>query len=371
MGKSNRQTAENQNKQNYDTTTQQGAATQTQLQGMLGDAQTRTTGTYNDASGAYKGMLGGTGSYDPAEYAKVSAQNQSNIDTGGYDPGRLSQLRDTNVQNVQTGGYNPTDVANVNKGYSNLTANGTGGLDPTQLAKMRSGYGNLADTGGIDESTADAMRRQSASGVQSVYSTMGQNLARQQKAQGFGGGGGETAEMARQAANTQGTAITGVNAEIGKLRQTGTIAGLGGLSNVESGAAAGQREAVAGEAGFAGAQAGNKLAAQNTAQNLETSKATNTLSASQANQELATGAAQQKIQAAGGLANLYSANPGYVTSMVQAILQSQATTGQLTNEQNQIMQEISKQPGVFSTMMGTLAQLGGAAGGVMTGIGSL
>jgi hypothetical protein len=368
MGKANRQRAEGMVDENIKKNNAQTASNAAMLDPMLKDAQAKSNDAYSGASEGYKSAQGPTGAYDPTEYAKVSGQNDQNVATGGYDAEKLKQLRDTNTQFVSTGGYDPNDVAKVNKGYGDLTAGGTGGMD---MSKIRGGYQEMASTGGIDEATANAMRRQSASGVQSVYSTMGQNLARKTAAQGMGGGGGETAEMARQMANQQGTAITGVNAEVGKLRQTGKIAGLGGLTTAESAAASGQREAVKGEADFAGSQATNRGLAQGRSQDLETSKAAGTLKASQAEQDLATGVADQKLKAAGGLAQLYSSDPGYVTSMVKSILQSQQQGNEMSTQQTQIMQQLAAQPGLFTTIMSTVAQMGGMAGGIMTGVGAL
>jgi hypothetical protein len=187
----------------------------------------------------------------------------------------------------------------------------------------------------------------------------------------MGGGGGETAEMARQMANTQGTAITGVNAEVGKLRQTGKIAGLGGMTTAEAQMASGQREAVAGEAKFAGDQATGRVTSQGHAQDLEASKAAGTLKASQAEQDLATGVADQKIKAAGGMAELYKAEPAYVTTMVKSILDSQKQGNEMTTQQTQILEELSKQPGLFTNILNSVVALGGMAGGIMTGVGAM
>jgi hypothetical protein len=97
----------------------------------------------------------------------------------------------------------------------------------------------------------------------------------------------------------------------------------------------------------------------------------NRIKASQAEQDLATGAADQRIRAAGGMANLYQASPGYVTDMVKSILQSQQQGGQLSTQQTQIMEELSKQPGLFQTIMNNVMQMGGMAAGIMTGIGAV
>lgn len=371
MGKSERNKAKDMTQENYSRATSQGTKNDEQFQGMLGEARGRATDAYDSASGGYKSFMGSTGSYDPDAYKKVSGQNDKNIATGGYDPEQLSKIRAQSQTNINTAGYQPGDVSKINANYDKLTANGMGGINEKSAGDIRAGYGTLAKTGGIDDPTADAMRRQTASGVASVYSTLGSNMVRKNAAQGFGGGGGETAQMARQLGNTQGEALTGVNAEIGKLRQTGTIAGLGGLSEFEQGAAGGQRAAVAGQSQFAGDQARNVITASGQAADIEANKAKGTLQASGAEQDLATGAAQQRIASAGGMAQLYSADPGYVTNMVKSILDSQQTTGNLTSQQAQIMEELSKQPGLFQNIMQGITTIGGAAAGVMGGLGGI
>lgn len=245
-------------------------------------------------------------------------QNQQNISQrsgqikGMLDPALQEQMQNANqlggqIKDTYTGMTGPTGAYDPNE-YKSISGNN---------ADLRSRYQSLADTGGISEDTANAMRRQTASGVQSVYATAGANLARQKATQPGGGGGGETAEMARQVAQEQAKGVTGVNAQIGQLRQQGTIAGLEGIGNVN-----------------------------------------------RAQQDLASGAAQQKIQAAGGLQQLYSSDPGYVHDLLQNIQQEYATTGQLSEQNANIMQEISKQPGLFSTIMGSVGAVGSLAGGV-------
>lgn len=370
MAKGQTQASQSMAQQNYGRANQQGQQTQNYLWGQLPGATTQAQGTYNTAAGAYTGYLGGTGAYDPSSYAATTQRNTSNVATGGYNPETLKNLQGQQQQNIATGAYDPSKMSELQSGYEKMTGGGIGGIDPTQMGKLRSGYENLASTGGIDATTAGAMERQAASSAQGVYSTLGQKLAKTGTAQGISAGG-ETAQMARQASQAAAEATTGAEAEIGKLRQTGTIAGLGGLSGVEQGAAGLQQSALAGQAGLAGSEAANRLAATGQYGATAASQAQGTLTASAAQQELETGAATQRIQAAGGLTNLYNSSPGYVNSIVQQIMQSQYQTGQLTTEQSQIMAELSKNPGMFQTILNNISQLAGAAGGVMTGIGAL
>jgi len=97
------------------------------------------------------------------------------------------------------------------------------------------------------------MQRQATSGVSSLYGTLSHQLDRTRSVTGGQGGGGETAELARHLSSDEANAITGVNAEVGKLRQQGTEAGLAGASNLESAQAA-ARDAAART--FSGTQSG-------------------------------------------------------------------------------------------------------------------
>jgi hypothetical protein len=365
MGKTQQNQSSEMAQQNYNRATGGYDQLQNYLWSNLGPAQDQSKTAYAGASGAYSSSLGSTGAMDPDTYANQSKTNQTNMGTGGYDPAALSNLRGNISANTKTGGYDQSTIDKLDASYGGLTAGGLGGLDPAQTATIRGGYGSLASTGGISNETADAMRRQSASGVQSIYSTLGQKLARSQTAQGFGGGGGETAQMARQAAEEQSKATTGVDAQIGQLRQQGTIAGLGGLSNFEQGTAAGQRAAVAGQQQLGASIASGRLASTGQEADVAGRQAAGTLQASGAQQDLETGAAMQKLQAAGGLSALYSSSPGYVNSMVQQILQSQATTGTLTAEQAQIMAELGKEPGLLKQItdgIGSVAGIGASVG---------
>ena len=369
MGKTQQNQSSDMAQQNYNRAVGGYNQLQGYLWGNLGPAQDQSKTAYNGASSTYSSSMGSTGAMDPDTFANQSKTNQTNIGTGGYDPNELSNLRGNINSNMQGGGYDQSTIDKLNSAYGGLTAGGLGGLDPTQASTIRGGYGNLASTGGISNETADAMRRQSASGVQSIYSTLGQKLARSQTAQGFGGGGGETAQLARQASQEQAKAITGVNAQVGQLRQQGTIAGLGGLSNFEEGAAAGQRAAVSGQQQLGASMASGRIASTGQEAGVAASQAAGTLSASNAQQELASGAAMQRLQAAGGMAQLYASSPGYVNSIVGQILQSQATTGTLTAEQAQIMAELGKEPGLLQQITGGIKNVAGIAAPILQGLG--
>ena len=181
----------------------------------------------------------------------------------------------------------------------------------------------------------------------------------------------QTAQMARQASQAASEAVTNSQANIGQLRQQGQIAGTGGLSSFEQGEAGLKQSATAGAASLAGTQAANRLAATGQSASTLASQAQGTLAASGQQQGLSTSAANQALGAAGGLTSLAGLSAQQQSQLMQQILQSQQQTGQLTTEQEQILAELSKNPGAFQTGLGNVVALAGAAGGVMKGIGSL
>jgi len=370
MAKGQTKAAQSMAQDNYSRNVAQQKQQQDYLWGNLPSATQKASQLSDTATSAYTSFLGGSGAMDPAAYSRDTTQNQSNISTGGYDPAKMNLVQSHIGQNVATGGYDPTEAANIRGGYQTATGTGMGGIDPSQAGKVRDAYGNLISTGGLDEATADAMRRRAASSTASIYSSLGADLARKSTAQGVTAGG-ETAQMARQASSAAAEATTGAEAQIGQIRQTGKIAGAGGLSQFEQGAGAAQREALAGESSFESGQAAGRRESVGQEAGVAASEAAGRLQATGQQQQLDFGVAQQRIQAAGGLVNLYNSSPGYVNSLVQQIMQSQQIGGTLTTEQAQIMQELSKNPGLFQTIVGDVAALGGAAGGVMKGIAGL
>lgn len=354
MGKAERKRTESLTSQNTNRAVGEGEGTQKDIWGEVAKTRPQLGTSYEASSNFYGSSMGGVGAFDPETYNKVSSQNERNIETGGFNPEALSTVRGHIASNLQGGGYTAEELESL-KG---------GAIDPTQAGVVRGGYRNLIDTGGISDETAGAMQRKAAGTTAGIYSTLGSKLTKSQATSGFGGAGGETAQLARQASQAGAEATTDVNARVGQLRQQGTIAGLGGLSQFELGSAEAQRSALRGVSE-------GRIASTGQEARLAESEAQGRISASRASQELATGAAEQRIRAAGGMAELYRQDQQYVTSLVDQILKSQATTGQLTTQQAQIMEELSRQPGLFDTILKTIGTVGGAAAGVMGGLGSM
>jgi hypothetical protein len=183
------------------------------------------SGAYGTAGNAYAGLnTAGINSILSPATSAASAVNA----TGGYAQPQLNTLESQESQNL-------------------------GGLDPGALASLSGQYQNLISSGGISDATAAAMQRQAVSGVGSLYGTLNNQQQRTQAATGGQGGGGQTAEMARQLGQSEASAITGVNADVGQLRQQGTEAGLSGASNLAASQAAAQNAAAN---TFSGTQSG-------------------------------------------------------------------------------------------------------------------
>ena len=190
--------------------------------------------TFNDASGLLNSLEGSTAS--ELSTANAGASTAGNA-FGALGPSGISNIlapataASTNVYN--TGGYGSDLGTLKNQEQANLS-----GLDPTSTAKLGAQYQDLISSGGISDATAAAMQRQATSGVSGIYNVLGRNLDRSRAVTGGQGGGGETAQIARQLGQSEANAITGVNAQVGQLRQQGTEAGLAGASGLAAADAA-------------------------------------------------------------------------------------------------------------------------------------
>jgi hypothetical protein len=80
---------------------------------------------------------------------------------------------------------------------------------------------------------------------------------------------------------------------------------------------------------------------------------------------------QNKLAAIGGLSNVYGLTENEINHTINAILQNYQMTGQLNNQDLAILTNLANQPGVFDKIVGTIGTLGGAAAGVLSGVGSI
>lgn len=207
----------------------------------------------------------------------------------------------------------------ITSGYSDIAAGK--GYDPSILGAAKDTFTGLATTGGISAADATAMRNRAGEAATSAYST-GSDAARRAitSTGGYGTSGAILGNLARKGSQAAAQATEDTNASIAGLRQGGMIAGGQGLVSTAAGADAATRTQLAG---------------------------------------------------LGGLTNVYGLNESQVNATVDAILQNYKTNGELNNQDLTILTNLANQPGVFDKIVGTIGTLGGAAAGVMTGIGAL
>jgi len=205
----------------------------------------------------------------------------------------------------------------ITGGYQDIAS--TGGYDPAMAGTINTTFGNLATTGGVSDTDANSMRNRAAEAARSTYATGADAAARSAAATGgYGATGGAIQEdLARKGSQAAATAVEDTNASITGMKQSGMVAGAQGLSNVQQN------------------MAGNKLSAT------------------------------------AGLTNIYGMNENQVSTTVSQILQNYQQTGQLNNQDLTILTNLANQPGVFDKIMSTVGTLGGAAAGVMSGIGAM
>lgn len=204
-------------------------------------------------------------------------------------------------------------LPSVVSGYSDIAS--SGGYDPSVLGTANATFGNLANNGGISGADATAIEDKAASAARSTYSTGADAAQRAQAATGgYGVSGSIGASLARKGSDAAAAAVTGADASIAGLKQSGEVAGATGLVNTQ----------------------------QNIASN--------------------------KLQATSGLTNVYGLNENQVNSTVGQILQNYQQTGQLNNQDLSILTNLANQPGVFDKIVGTIGTLGGAAAGIISGV---
>lgn len=296
--------------------------------------------TFNDASGLLNSLEGNTS--NTLATANTQDTNAQNAYAGLGPSGIAGILAPANAAAgsvYQTGGYSQPQLTTLeNQESSNL-----GGLDPTALAGLSSQYQNLISSGGISDATQAAMQRQAVSGVSSLYGTLNAQNARSRAVTGGQGGGGETAEMARNLAQQESNAVTGVNSQVGQLRQQGTEAGLSGASSLAAAQAAAQNSAAN---TFSGTQS-NVAGGVQTGANLMSGLGSTQLSGN--------------LASAGGLTNLYGTTLGQYGQQLGAQGTDLSSMSGIANAEQ----------GIGGNIFGAMNGLGNLAGGVgklLTGI---
>jgi hypothetical protein len=314
--------------------------------------------TFNDASGLLNSFEGTNAGDVSALQGETSAATGTASAALGSAQGAYGALNPAGVSSIlapgtaasggiaSTGGYAAPQLSSL-EGQENTNLQG---LDPTALSGLSSQYQDLISSGGISDATAAAMQRQAVAGVGSVYGTLNNQLNRTKETTGGQGGGGETAEMARQLSSSEANAVTGVNAQVGQLRQQGTEAGLSGASNLTAAQAQAQNSAAN---TFSGTQSGVASGMQTGANLLNSVGST---------------AVNADLSSAGGLANIAG-----LTAQQQQALQSDTLGTQtlgVSGEQgflSSMGNTANAQQGPFGDFLSYLKAVSGPAAALATG----
>lgn len=275
---------------------------------------------------------------------------QQQQQTGGFDPTQLANLRTDLSGMQQTGGFDPTQLESLRGELSQWAP--SGGYDPEQLAKTLGGYGELATTGGYSPLDLQQMVNQATSGTTATAGNLASAAARNAAATG-GNAGASIAAMQRQLGPQQADAATQARLGVKAAQIANKVTGLGGLQSTE-------QQLAAARTGIAGQQRGlegDVAAGKQTIGGLRTG--------------LESGVAGGVQKANQGIQGLYDTASGRVTQLGTQILQGLGLQYGTEAEGAGILQKLSQNPGLFQTLIGDIGVLGGAAGSVMKGIGSL
>lgn len=273
---------------------------------------------YGGAPGQFQPIIGGLGgqqqqaqsTQQTALGSAMSGYGEAQT-TGGFDPTQLSGLRSTSKGFTETGGYDPTQLQNITQGYQALS---TGGYTPEQEAAF------------INVGT---------SGIGSTYDVLKAQQQRQRAAQGLGMGGGEFAQMAREGTAAQEKATLDSQVQLQQIENANKVAGLGGLAQTQKDVASAKQAGFGEAANIEGAVAANKMAAN------------------------------------AGMKGIFDTATGQLTTTGQQLLNAVSEMYGVQLNSTQLMQELSKNPGLFQTLVGDIGTIGGAAAGAMGGLGGL
>lgn len=199
-------------------------------------------------------------------------------------------------------------------GYSDIST--SGGFDPAILGSLRTGYSDMARTGGVSPESRAALSSQASSGVRSVFDTLRSRASRLSTASGgYGNPAALEANIARQGSNAASETMSSFGAKLADMEQRGKIAGLSGLGETERSVALG------------------------------------------------------RLGGLGGLGSVYGQNLSMTSATMGQIIDNYAKQNGLSNEEAALLQRIAMQPGIGTNIMNSIIGLGGAAAGVMTGMG--
>lgn len=195
------------------------------------------------------------------------------------------------------------------------------------------GYQNFANTGGYSPEDVQNIRARGVAPMRAVYANAQQNLDRNRTLQGYSPNyAAASSKMARELGYGLADAGTNVEAALADAIRQGKLAGLGGMTNIDS------------------ARTSAELANQSA-----------------------------KLQGMSGMSNMYSATPGMANMFGNQMLDSSKNSlalQQLNNELAKMIMsgtlDLNQVPGNFQTAMGNIGSvvgLGGQIGGMISGLG--
>lgn len=237
-------------------------------------------------------------------------------------------------------GANPTEQAGSSKYYLDMIRDreyGPSGYIGSQakqgqnwLNQAGAGYSDFANTGGFSDQDYQDLRARAVGPIRSAYSSARREMNRGQRLAGGYAPNKMAAEakMAREQGYLMGDANTNVNASLAGLRQSGRLAGLGGLS------------------GLGMFEGGQGLARDTAMMNA-------------------------RGNALAGMSGLYGTAPGMSQLYGNQMLQGQGLNNQLAGMLMGNMIDSSQIPGNFQSVMGNIGSVAGLAGGLINPLGSI
>jgi len=216
-----------------------------------------------------------------------------------------------------------------------------------ELQKTLSGYGEFADTGGFSSEAIRDLRARGVSPIRAAYGNAQNDMERRINLQGgySPNAGALRAKMAREQGQLSADAMQNVNANLAQMVQSGRLSGLSGLS-----------QASQADIGF-----GQNAQMANQSAGLRASEI-NASPFSQAN---------QRLNALGGMASLYSATPGQASTFGNQVLNSQQNQLGVENQQQGIsgmkiggQQTVANMPTGFQAGLANAQKIGGIASNI-------
>jgi|SRR5215831_105717 len=301
-----------------------------------------------------------SGGYDPTQLANLRTEFADAFSSGGYDPTQLASLRGQYSSLLPTGGYDPTQLSNLRTSLASMQE--TGGMDPAALARTTSGYTDFANTGGYTPAMQSEFLQRATTGNRNLTDALASAAKRSAAASG-GNAQAAIADIARQGGQTEATTTTNAMLGLGEAINQGKLSGLQGLDTTEAQLAA-ARQGITGQR--ASLESGVSAGARDIlgqAGSTEANVATGQRAFGGLQSGLESGVASGVQAANVGLAGLFNTQTGQVSELGRQVLQGLGLQFGTEAQGAEILQALSKNPGLFQTIFGDITSLIGAAGG--------